>query len=86
MILRKYLTNGIIYKIEQYEYDRYLHIYIKNLNELYDQQEYLLVIELMGKYANVILVDQKTNKIIDAYKKVSPIETHLLYINKKVDS
>ena len=75
MILRKYLTNGIIYKIEQYEYDRYLHIYIKNLDELYDQKEYLLVIELMGKYANIILVNQKTNKIIDAYKKVSPSES-----------
>ena len=35
MTLRKHLTNGIIYKIEQIEYDRYLHLYIKNLNELY---------------------------------------------------
>lgn len=74
MILRKYLTNGIIYKIEQYSYDRYLHLFIKNLDELYDQQEYILVVELMGKYSNIILVD-KSNKIIDAYKKVSPSES-----------
>lgn len=74
MVLRKYLTNGIIYKIEQFSYDRYLHLYIKNLDEIYDQQEYLLVIELMGKYSNIILVD-KNNKIIDAYKKVTPSES-----------
>ena len=82
MILRKYLTNGIIYKIEQYSYDRYLHLYIKNLDELYDQQEYLLSIELMGKYANIILVDAKTMKIIDAYKKVSPSESSKIIISK----
>lgn len=75
MILRKYLTNGIIYKIEQYDYDRFLHIYINNLNELYDKQEYLLVVELMGKYSNIILINSNTNKIIDAYKKVSPSES-----------
>lgn len=75
MILRKYLTNGIIYKIEQFNYDRYLHLYIKNLDELYDSKNYILVIELMGKYSNIILVDDKSKKIIDAYKKVAPQET-----------
>lgn len=75
MILRKYLTNGIVTDIKQYNYDRYLHLYIKNLNELYDSKNYLLVVELMGKYSNIILIDQDSNKIIDAYKKVPPQET-----------
>lgn len=75
MVLRKHLTNGIIHKIEQYEYDRYVHIFIKNLNELYDNKNYILVVELMGKYSNIILVDEDTNKIIDAYKKITPSES-----------
>ena len=75
MILRKYLTNGIITSIEQFNYDRYLHLYVKNRNELYDTKEYILVIELMGKYSNIILVNKNTNKIIDAYKKISPSES-----------
>lgn len=74
MTLRKHLTNGIIYKIEQIEYDRYLHLYIKNLNELYDKHEYLLSIELMGKYSNIILIEAKCNIIIDAYKRIPPSE------------
>ena len=75
MVLRKHLTNGIIHKIEQYEYDRYLHIYIKNLDELYDDKNYILVVELMGKYSNIILVNEDTNKIVDAYKKITPAES-----------
>lgn len=74
MILRKYLTNGIITSIEQFNYDRYLHLYIKNRDELYDNKEYVLVVELMGKYSNIILTEN--SKIIDAYKKISPSESN----------
>ena len=74
MVLRKYLINGIITSIEQHEYDRYLLLNIKALNDMYDEKEYLLSVELMGKYANLVLVDKKTNKIIDAYKKIPPYE------------
>lgn len=74
MVLRKYILNGVIYKIEQLDYDRYLYLYIRAKDDLYDTKEYMLSIELMGKYANVILVDQETNKIIDAYRKIPPFE------------
>ena len=74
MVLRKYLTNGIITNIKQNEYDRYLLLNIKALNSLYDEKEYILSVELMGKYANLILVDKETNKIIDAYKKIPPYQ------------
>ena len=74
MVLRKYLTNGIIISIEQYDFDRYLILNIKALNELYDEKEYLLSVELMGKYANLILIDKETNKIIDALKKIPPYQ------------
>ena len=77
MVLRKYLTNGIITSITQNNYDRYLLLEIRALNELYDEKNYLLSVELMGKYANLILIDKETNKIIDALKKIPP------YLNNK---
>ncbi len=77
MVLRKHITNGIITSIIQNEYDRYLLLNIRALNELYDEKEYILSVELMGKYANLILIDKQTNKIIDALKKIPP------YLNNK---
>ena len=77
MVLRKHITNGIITSIVQNEYDRYLLLNIRALNDLYDEKEYVLSVELMGKYANLILIDKETNKIIDALKKIPP------YLNNK---
>lgn len=74
MVLRKYLINGIITSIEQKDYDRYLLLHIKSLDDLYDERHFLLSVELMGKYANLILVDEANNKIVDAFKKIPPYE------------
>ena len=52
MVLRKYLINGIITSIEQFDYDRYLLLHVRALDDLYDEKEYILSVELMGKYAN----------------------------------
>ena len=73
MVLRKYILNGIIYQIDQFDHDRYLLMHVRARNELYDEKEYILSVELMGKYANLILVDE-TNRIIDALKKIPPYE------------
>ena len=73
MVLRKHILNGIIYSIEQTDYDRYLLMHIRARDELYDEKEYILSVELMGKYANLILVDQN-GKIVDALKKIPPYE------------
>ena len=73
MVLRKYLLNGIIYRIEQFCYDRYLLLHVRARDELYDEKEYILSVELMGKYANLILVSDE-NRIIDALKKIPPYE------------
>lgn len=73
MVLRKYILNGIIDKIEQFDFDRYLLMHIRARDELYDEKRYILSVELMGKYANLILVDEN-NKIIDALKKIPPYE------------
>ncbi len=73
MVLRKHLLNGIIYSIEQSGYDRYLLMHVRAKDELYDEKEYILSVELMGKYANLILIDSG-GKIVDALKKIPPYE------------
>lgn len=76
MVLRKYLINGIIISLDQYELDRYLIFHIKAQNEMYDEKRYGLSLELMGKYTNLILFDEDSGKIIDAYKKIPPFENN----------
>ena len=75
MLLRKHINNGIIEDIEQYNYDRYLVLKIRALDDLYDERHYRLHVELMGKYANVILVDEN-NKIMDSLKRIPPFENN----------
>lgn len=73
MLLRKNLENGIISEITQGGLDRYLKITINKNNEFSDSTKYYLYVELMGKYANIILCDIN-NKIIDALKRIPPFE------------
>lgn len=75
MLLRKHIQNGIIESITQHNYDRYLVCNIRALNDMYDEKHYSLYIELMGKYANIILVDEN-NKVLDALKRIPPFENN----------
>ena len=64
MLLRKYLENAVISKIEQPPYERILELYIEAYNELSEKIFLCLAIELMGKYSNVILYNYDTNIIL----------------------
>lgn len=64
MLLRKYLENSRISKVEMPENERILEFYIETYNELGDKIYLCLAIELMGKYSNVILYNYDTNIII----------------------
>ena len=64
MLLRKYLENSLIAKVEQPEYERILELYIETYNELSEKIYLCLAIELMGKYSNVILYNYDTNIIL----------------------
>ena len=55
MLLRKYLENSIISKINQPENERILEFYIETYNELSEKIYLCLAIELMGKHSNVVL-------------------------------
>lgn len=74
MVLRKYIDGGIIKDIKQIGLDRILDMTILAYNELQDECMYHLYIELMGKYANIVLVEQ--DKVIDALKRIPPFENN----------
>lgn len=64
MLLRKYLENSVISKINQPPYERILEFYIETYNELSEKIYLCLAIELMGKHSNVILYNYDTNIIL----------------------
>lgn len=72
MLLRKHLEGGVIESINQIGSDRIIEIKISNLNEIGDRVYKKLMVEIMGKHSNIILVNDDTNLIIDALKRISP--------------
>ena len=71
MLLRKHLEGGFIEKIEQIDLERIIQITVRSRNEIGDESVKTLVIEIMGRHSNIILVDTKTNVILDSLKHVS---------------
>ena len=72
MLLRKYLEGGYVSSLQQAGLDRYLVMEVSSRNDLGDRIVLQLYIELMGKYANVILVSE--GRIVDALKHIPPFE------------
>lgn len=83
MVLRKYLEGSLIESIEQAGLDRWCTFEIKRHNTLGDLEYIHLYVELMGKYANIILVNHE-NKIIDALKRIPPFENQKRVIQPNV--
>ena len=72
MLLRKHLEGGIIEKIEQLGLERIVTMTIKGRNELGDISYKKLMIEIMGRHSNIILLEDKEEKILDSIKHLSP--------------
>ncbi len=64
MLLRKYLQNSKIAKVNQLEGERILELFFETYNEIGDKIYLCLAIELMGKYSNIILYNTDTNMIL----------------------
>lgn len=79
MVLRKQCSQGIIESIEQIGFDRILCFHISCRNEFQDLLKFELYIELMGKYANLILVKQGI--IVDALKRIPVYENAKRFIH-----
>ncbi len=65
MLLRKYLSGGIIKDVTQPNFERILNILIENNNKLYT-----LILEIMGRYSNVILIDEN-NTVLDSMIRIT---------------
>ena len=69
MLLRKHLQGGRIISVTQPSLERIININIEHRDELGDLKTKTLIIELMGKYSNIIFTDGE-NGIIDSIKRV----------------
>ncbi|MBQ2668215.1 MAG: NFACT family protein [Clostridia bacterium] len=69
MLLRKKLQGAKLIDITQPDLERALMLKFDSVNELGDHVELTLAVEIMGRYSNIILVDEN-GKIIDALKRV----------------
>lgn len=70
MVLRKYLESAKVAFIRQPGNDRVINFGFVTRNELGDSLPLLLSLEVMGRYSNLILVDQEKGTIIDTVKHV----------------
>ena len=69
MLLRKRLGGARLVAVRQPQLERLLCFDFAAVNDLGDEITLTLVMEVMGRYSNVILVDE-TGKIIDALRRV----------------
>ena len=70
MLLRKHILNGRIVSITQPSLERIIRFEIEHMDELGDMRHKVLIVELMGKYSNIIFVDEK-DMIIDSIKHIN---------------
>ena len=69
MLLRKHLTGARILDIEQPYMERTVKLRLEALNELGDRVERALVLEAMGRHANLLLLDAE-GRIVDCVRRV----------------
>lgn len=74
LLLRKHLSGGIVESISQYNGDRVVELAINHRDEMGVIRPYRLIVELLGKYANIILVNED-NIILDAHKRIMSFES-----------
>ena len=69
MLLRKHLVGAKISNIVQIGFERALDIVFDGFNEFSEPSNKHLIIEIMGRYSNIILTDENY-KILDCVKRV----------------
>lgn len=57
MLLRKHVSGGRVVKVTSPPYERIIELHLSSLNELQDITQYRLIIEMMGRYSNIILLN-----------------------------
>ncbi|MGN0181572.1 MAG: NFACT family protein [Candidatus Ornithomonoglobus sp.] len=69
MLLRKHIGSGRIISVEQSGFERIVKISVESYDELGDLTTKQLIVEIMGRYSNIILINSE-NRIIDAIKHI----------------
>ncbi|MCR4840194.1 MAG: NFACT family protein [Lachnospiraceae bacterium] len=72
MLLRKHLSSAKIVDIDQPDMERVIRIKLVHYDELGDLKTKWLIVELMGKYSNIIFTDDNF-VIIDSIKRISSL-------------
>ncbi|MBQ3789663.1 MAG: NFACT family protein [Lachnospiraceae bacterium] len=70
MLLRKHLQGGRILSVIQPDFERILRFAVEGTDEMGDRRVHTLIIELMGKYSNIILINEE-NIVVDSIRRVS---------------
>ncbi|MCR4768268.1 MAG: NFACT family protein [Saccharofermentans sp.] len=65
MLLRKYLAGSRIERVTNPGYERIIEITVSKNDELKDRKTYTLIVELMGRFSNLVLVNEN-GKILDS--------------------
>ncbi len=76
MLLRKFLSGGKILSVRQYDLERIIEFAVEVRSELGDIVVKKLVVELLGKYSNILLVHEN-GKIADCIRHVDDTITSM---------
>lgn len=79
MLLRKYFEGAQITSIDTHETDRILIISCSKYNEMGDYESKKIVIEIMGRYSNLIILEN--NIIKEAYRHIGVLEIRTILPN-----
>ena len=79
MLLRKYFEGAIVDSITTHETDRIITITTSRYSELGDFERISLIVEIMGRYSNLVIV--KDNKIIEALRHIGISEVRSIMPN-----
>ncbi len=76
MLLRKYIGSGKILRVWQPGLERIVHFEFEHYDELGDLRRKDLILELMGKYSNLIFCDEE-GTILDAIKHIGSLTSSI---------
>ncbi len=84
MLLRKRLCGAKLLSITQPQFERILFFEFEATNEIGDRERLTLCLEIMGRYSNIILVDEK-NLVVDAVKRIDITMTNERVVLPKIE-
>lgn len=79
MLLRKLLCGGVLKEIRQDRFERILTLVFDCRNDLGDPVIYNVIIEIMGRYSNIIITDEN-DKIIECIKRIDALKSSVRQI------